>query len=333
MVTGTGRMAGRAARFAIPLPLAAALLPSGCGGDRPHSMLDPAGSHAEHIAGLWWQMFGVYGAVFVVTLLLLVLALVARRREQPVLGSRFVFVAGIAVPTLILIVMLAAAIRVTVKLAEGPEDFRVQVISHHWWFEVRYPDHGLVDANEINVPAGSMVRFELTSSGVIHGFWVPRLGGKRDLLPDHPTVLRLQADRPGVYHGTCTEFCGAAHARMAFRLVAHEPANFESWRRGISRLRPEPSDPQLLRGREVFRTGGCAACHTIRGVAQGKVGPDLTLVGARRTLGAGQVPNTPGNMAGWIANPQTIKPRNLMPRSYLPPDDLHAVVAYLRSLP
>jgi cytochrome c oxidase subunit 2 len=296
-------------------------------------MLDPAGPHAEHIAGLSWQMFGIYGLVFFLTLLLLVLALIARRREKPALGSHFVFMAGIAVPTLILVVMLVVTIRVTVKLAEEGEHLRVQVIGHHWWFEVRYPEHAIVDANEIHVPAGSMVRFELSSGGVIHSFWVPRLGGKRDLLPDHPTVLHLQADRPGVYHGTCTEFCGGPHALMAFRLVAHEPADFARWRRDLSRPRPDPSDPQLLRGREVFLNGGCAGCHTIRGVAQGKVGPDLTLVGARRTLGAGQIPNSPGNMMGWIANPQTIKPRNLMPRSYLPPDDLHAVVAYLRSRP
>jgi cytochrome c oxidase subunit II len=333
MVTGATKMAGRAARIPILPALAAALLAGGCAGDRPHSILDPAGPHADHIASLWWQMFWVYGIVFAVTLLLLGLALIARRREKPVLGSRFVFVAGIAIPTLILVVMLVATIRVTVKMAEGPDDFRVQVVGHHWWFEVRYPDHDLVDANEINVPAGSMVRFELTSSGVVHSFWVPRLGGKRDLLPDHPTVLRLQADRPGVYQGTCTEYCGGPHARMDFRLVAHEPEDFERWLREFSRPRPAPSDPQLLRGREVFLNGGCAACHAIRGVAEGRVGPDLTLVGTRRTLGAGQVPNTPGNLAGWIANPQTIKPRNLMPRSYLPPDDLHAVVAYLRSLP
>jgi protoheme IX farnesyltransferase len=300
--------------------------------EHPHSILDPAGPHAEHIATLWWRMLGVYGAVFFVTLLLLALALVARRRERPVLGARFVFVSGIAIPALILVVMLIYTIRITVKLSEGPEDLRVQVIGHHWWFEVRYPDHGIVDANEIHVPAGSMVHYELSSGGVVHSFWIPRLGGKRDLLPDHPTELRLKADRPGVYHGTCTEYCGGPHALMAFEQVAHEPEEFQEWLRRVKEPLSTPSDPKLLRGREVFLEAGCASCHAIDGLSRANKGPNLTLMGSRRTLGAGQLPNTRGNLSGWIANPQALKPRNMMPRFYLVPDDLHVLVDYLWSL-
>ncbi len=315
------------------LPGASALLSSGCTVELPHSILDPAGPHAGLIADKWWQMFVVYGIVYIVTLALLALALIARRREEPVLGARFVFAAGIVIPTLILVAMLISTIRTTTEMhGIGGEDFRVGVIGHSWWFEVRYPDHGIVDANEIHVPAGSMVLYELTSAGVIHSFWAPRLGGKRDQLPDHPTELRLQADRPGVYHGTCTEYCAGPHALMAFRVVAHDPEDFERWLARNKQPAPVPSDPRLLRGRDVFLNAGCAACHSIRGLSQANIGPDLTLVGSRITLGAGLLPNTAGNMSGWIANPQSLKPRNLMPRSYLPPEDLHAVVDYLRSL-
>jgi cytochrome c oxidase subunit 2 len=314
--------------------LSASALFSDCwAAERPHSILDPAGPHAERIATLWWQMFGVYGVVFVVTLLFVVAALTARRQERPVLGSRFVFISGIAVPALILFAMLIYTIRITVELTEGPGDFRVQVAGRHWWFEVRYPEHGIVDANEIHVPAGSLVGYELTSGGVVHSFWIPRLGGKRDLLPDHPTELLLKADRPGVYHGTCTEYCGGPHALMAFQQVVHTPEDFQEWLHRVKTPRPEPTDSRLVRGREVFMEAGCAGCHSINGLSRASAGPDLTLVGSRRTLGAGQLPNTRANLSGWIANSQALKPRNMMPRFYLPPEELHDLVDYLGSLP
>lgn len=305
---------------------------TGCHVERPHSILDPAGPAAEHIATLWWQMFWVYGLVFVVTLALLILALFSRRREGSPLGFRFVFVAGVAVPAVILMVMLVMTLRVMGHLHPVSEDFHVKVISHHWWFEVQYPGHDIVDANEIHVPAGSMVRFELSAKGMVHSFWVPRLGGKRDMLPDYYNELYLQADEPGVYEGTCTEYCAGVHALMGFRLVAHEPEDFDRWLQAAAQPAPDPTDPHLQRGREAFMRGGCVGCHTIKGVSRGVMGPDLTLVGARHTLGAGTLENSRGNLAGWIANSQAIKPGNMMPMSYLEPEDLHALVDYLWSL-
>lgn len=296
------------------------------------SMLYPAGPNAGEIAALWWEMLVVYGIVFVITMVLVVLALVIRRREQQVLGSRFVFVAGIAVPTVILIVMLISTIRTTVELGDRSADFHVKVNSHHWWFEVHYPAHGIVDANEIHIPVGKTVQFELLSQGAVHSFWVPRLAGKRDMLPDHPVQLQLRADQPGAYRGTCAEYCAGPHALMAFRLIAHDPNEFEQWLQD-SRIPPSfPTDPELRRGRRVFLEGGCAECHAIRGLSDSTTGPDLTRLGSRRTLGAGTVPNRKGALLGWIADPHSIKPRNLMPPSYLPPKDLHALAAFLQSL-
>ncbi len=296
------------------------------------SMLYSAGPVAERIEGLWWEMLLVYGIVFFVTLLLLLVALSIHRLEKPMLGPFFVFSAGIAIPVVILVFMLISTIEATVELGKTPSEFRIDVTSHHWWFEVRYPEHGIVDANEIHIPVGKVVQFELLSKGVVHSFWVPRLGGKRDMLPDHPIELRLSADRPGVYRGTCTEYCAGPHALMAFRVVAHEPEDFEKWLLDHSRPPPPPTDPLLLKGRDVFLEQGCAACHSIGGLSESDTGPDLTLLGSRRTLGAGTVPNTKGALYGWIADPQSIKPRNLMPPSYLPPEELHALTAYLRSL-
>jgi cytochrome c oxidase subunit II len=317
--------------FRFLFSMSAPLL-SGCTVRLPHSILDPAGPQAAHIADLWWQMFTVYGIVYVVTLLLLALALFAGKRERSLFGSGFVIVAGIAIPTIILVIMLISDIRVHKSISHDREDFQVQVIGHGWWFEVRYPDHGIVDANEIHIPLESIVRFELSSAGMIHSFWVPRLGGKRDQLPDHPNELRLEASEPGVYHGTCTEYCAGQHARMDFRLVAHPREEFEQWLLHRRQPLPVPTEPGLIRGREVYQEAGCAACHAVRGLSEADTGPDLTHIGARLTLGAGQFANTPGALAGWIANSQALKPRNLMPPTYLPPEDLHALVEYLWSL-
>ncbi|MGB3223553.1 MAG: cytochrome c oxidase subunit II [Desulforhopalus sp.] len=296
------------------------------------SMLYPAGPAAEKIAGLWWEMLIVYGIVFLITMIFLVVALVVRRREHPVLGSRFVIISGIGIPVIILAVMLFSTIQATVEMGKVPADYHIEVNSHHWWFEVRYPENGIVDANEIHIPVGKMVEFKLLSKGVVHSFWVPRLAGKRDMLPDHPTTLRLMADQAGVYRGTCTEYCAGPHALMAFRLIAHEPDDFEQWVSHNNKIPPVPTNPQLLQGRRVFEEGGCAACHAISGVSKSDTGPDLTRLASRRTLGAGTIANTKGNLSGWIADPQSIKPRNMMPPSYLPPGDLHALVEYLRSL-
>lgn len=314
------------------LLLVAVLLLTGCNVERPHSILDPAGPAASHITTLWWQMFWVYGLVFVVTLALLVLALYSRRREGSPLGFRFVFTAGVAIPAVILLVMLVITLRVMGHLHSTSEDFHVKVISHHWWFEVQYPGYEVVDANEIHVPAGSMVRFELSAKGMVHGFWIPRLGGKRDMLPDYYNELYLQADEPGLYHGSCTEYCAGVHALMGFRLVAHEPEDFARWLEAAAQPPPDPTNPHLQRGQEAFMRSGCAGCHTIKGVSRGIIGPDLTLVGARHTLGAGTLNNSRGHLAGWIANPQAIKPGNMMPMFHLEPEDLHALVDYLWSL-
>jgi cytochrome c oxidase subunit 2 len=191
----------------------------------------------------------------------------------------------------------------------------------------------VITANEIHIPVGQPVEFQLKSRDVIHSFWVPTLHGKRDLIPRHVTTMTLQADRPGVYRGQCAEFCGYQHAHMAILVVAEPLEQFAAWLEHQRRPAAEPSDARQQRGQEVFLSAPCVMCHTIRGtLAGGRVAPDLTHIAGRHTLAAGTLPNTPGHLAGWIIDPQHIKPGNRMPAHSLNADDLQALLAYLGSL-
>jgi cytochrome c oxidase subunit 2 len=175
--------------------------------------------------------------------------------------------------------------------------------------------------------------FRLSSQDVIHSFWAPNLHGKRDLIPGHETTLWVQADRPGVFRGQCAEFCGHQHAHMAFVVVAETPEQFVAWLdRQRQSVRP-PTDELRQRGQAVFVTGACALCHNIQGTdASGQVAPDLTHVASRQTLAAGTVPNTRGYLAGWVLDPQTVKPGAKMPPTQLTSEELHALLAYLEGL-
>jgi len=299
---------------------------------RLQSMLHPVSQAAEQIAGLWWFMFALLGAVSLAVFALLVMGLL-RRGNPPGGSTAFVVAGGIVIPAVILVVLLFVVMRTTMALKPAEGDFTIQVIGRQWWWEVRYPDWGIVTANELHLPVGRNVRLEVWSADVIHSFWVPRLHGKIDLLPEVVNPFTLRADQAGEYRGQCAEFCGKQHAKMAFMVVAMPPDNFERW---VSERRtpPEPpTEPALRRGHDAFFQAQCHSCHAIRGTeAVATIGPDLTHLGSRLTLGAGEIPNTLGNLEGWIANPQAIKPGNLMPRSYLSSEDLHAIATYLESL-
>jgi cytochrome c oxidase subunit 2 len=175
------------------------------------------------------------------------------------------------------------------------------------------------------------VRIELSSEDVIHSFWIPQLAGKMDAIPGRTNVLWLQADKPGVYRGQCGEFCGAQHARMAMVVIADTPQAYAAWRTG--QLRPAPvADGPVHPGAATFESH-CGACHTVRGTqAGGLLGPDLTHLMSRRTIAAGILPNTPGTLAAWISDPQSIKPGSRMPAPRLSPTELQAVLGYLRTL-
>ncbi len=342
---GASRVGGAARRRwpGAALAALAGLLLAGCAVEHAQSALHPASAESRTIARVWWVLLGVYGAVTLITFGLLAAALISKRRDSgegagvggpPGGGIRFVVVAGIVAPVLILLVLLVYTLGVSAALSRPPEAaFTVQVIGHQWWWEVRYPEQGVVTANEIHLPVGEVVHLELSSADVVHSFWVPNLHGKMDALPDHRNAFWLRADQPGVYRGQCAEFCGLQHALMALEVVAMPPEAFARWVADRQRPRPAPSDSELLRGRAVFFQAGCHACHAVRGTpAVATVGPDLTHVGVRRTLGAGTVANSRGALAGWIADPQGVKPGNLMPPTLLEPGELHDLVRWLEEL-
>ncbi|HUG92897.1 MAG TPA: cytochrome c oxidase subunit II [Planctomycetaceae bacterium] len=318
---------------------------SGCVAEHPQSILHPVSPAASTIAWLWWAMFAVCTAVFLAVIGLLLWAVFqpARpQRDRPPGGStRFIVTGGIVVPWVILVGLLVYSLQASIALRVPESDLTIRVVGHQWWWEVHYPGQGIVTANELHLPAGEPVRLELSSADVIHSIWVPNLNGKMDLLPQHfygqgrPNVFWLEADQPGAWRGQCAEYCGLQHARMALEVVALSPDEFSAWVAARQRPHSEPATDVVRRGRDVFFSdqAGCQKCHTIRGTAAiARIGPDLTHIAARRTLGAALLPNNRTNLAGWIADPQKFKPGNLMPRTNLGADDLEALVAYLETL-
>jgi len=334
------RLHRRSCRGAYVVTGGVLLAVAGCGSG-VQSALNPAGTGARQVAGLWWLLFSIAAAVCAVVIGLLLWALVRRRRAGLVPrsgGRRLVVIAGVVVPAVILTTVYGIGLGQMRSLQQppGPAAVTVDVIGHTWWWEVRYPDRGVVTANEIHVPVGTTVRVRLQTADVLHSFWVPSLMPKTDLIAGRMNETWLRVERPGRYRGQCAEYCGLQHAHMAFWVVAESRDSFEAWL--DQQAAPAPgvalaaSDPQLRRGKSVIENGSCASCHTVRGTsAQGTAGPDLTHLVDRDYLGAGSLPNTPGHLAGWIADSQTSKPGNLMPPQPLSADDLQAVIAFLEA--
>jgi cytochrome c oxidase subunit 2 len=240
------------------------------------------------------------------------------------------------------IVLLGLFVYVMVVLAEvdrpAPEGaLTVEVIGKQFWWEVHYYDasgrHLLETANEIHIPVGEEIRFRLRSTDVIHSFWVPRLAGKLDHIPGRTNEFAISADSSGVYRGQCAEYCGLQHAKMAMLIIAQPADEFATWVAEQAADAAPAADSAVARGREVFVSSACAACHAVRGTpASGDLGPDLTHVASRRTLAALAIPNTRGHMGGWLANPQAIKPGVHMPAVPLSRNDYLAVLDYMMSL-
>ena len=314
------------------------LLLSGCAGDAP-STLDPAGLGARRVEGLWWLLFWISVAVFLEVMALLTWALVFRRGAgRQVSGRdpvRFVAIAGAGLPFVILVAVYGIGLRDLAALGAGPQRsaVTVDVTGHQWWWEVHYQGAEGATANEIHVPVGEAVRIRLRSDDVLHSFWVPQLMPKTDLISGEVRETWLRADRPGEYRGQCAEYCGLQHAHMALLVVARPRPEFDAWLARLNSPATQPRTDAQRRGQQAFTQGTCAACHTVRGTAAtGTVGPDLSGVGARWSLGAGAAPNDAGHLGGWIANSQTVKPGNAMPPQPVDAARLPDLIAYLESL-
>lgn len=313
-----------------------------CGGSQ--SVLNAVGTGAQETLSIWWLMFWLGTGVFIVVLALLWFAV--RRADSPEKDndekagrktrSRIVLLGGIIVPVLIIAVVFFESTRSLLAIGDlrGGEEVTVDIVGHQFWWEVSYPDEGFVTANEIHIPVGETVEVRLTSEDVIHSFWVPSLHGKIDVMPGHTTSISLKAEETGTFRGQCAQFCGAQHANMAFLVIVQEPDEYRAW--ADHQAQPAetlPEDPAIVRGQDVFMSSMCVYCHTIQGTAaMGTLGPDLTHMNSRYTLGAGMMENNRGNLAGWIVDPQEIKPGNLMPGITLSGEDLDSLLDYLESL-
>jgi cytochrome c oxidase subunit 2 len=303
--------------------------------------LAPHGPEATQVATLT-QVMTVGGAL--ILLLVCVLTAVAifgpRSWKRALSGRDTVRWGGFAFPIVALAALLFWSLwlmRATERAAAAPAALAISVVGEQWWWRLGYRDaqgRRFAEANEIVVPVGVDVDLLLESADVIHSVWLPSLAGKLDMIPGRTNRLRLRADRPGVYRGQCAEYCGGSHARMGFELIALAPDDFAAWRAAAHAPRREPADEDARRGREVFAAAGCGACHTVRGTdAQGRVGPDLTRLGARRHIAAASLPNTHDARARFVARSQEVKPQSLMPPfAFLTETQLSDLAAYLGGL-
>ena len=304
------------------------------------SALHPAGPDAAIIHNLSWLLIIGAGVILLGMMVLLALALRRKKSGAPVRPLRWLIGGGVVLPLLVLSALLAWSTLRSAHLTRPSSQHAVKiaVTAKMWWWEVRYTDpasgRDIVLANEIRLPAGQSVYLGLSSTDVIHSFWVPALAGKVDMLPGRLHGMSVRADKPGVYRGQCAEYCGEQHARMALHVVVQTPEEFAAWLANQARPAVTPASALALRGREAFVTRRCVACHAVRGVAdEARLGPDLTHIGSRLYLGAGTLRNSPGAMAGWIADPHASKPGVRMPAAGdLDSATLAALTAYLEQL-
>jgi cytochrome c oxidase subunit 2 len=326
--------------------LVCALL-SGCTGWQ--SALDPQSAEASHLANLFWFFLAVCALVWLLVAGSLAFILVrrsARAADMPPAEDsaaqfhrKTTIVGGLTLLTAAILAVLTFASYYTTRGFTWPNEhtLTIKITGQQWWWGVQYqnqdPSQVFITANEIHIPVGRPVTFDLEASDVIHSFWVPNLMGKQDMIPGRKNYLTLKADRPGLYRGQCAEFCGLEHAKMAILVFAQPQQEFEAWRRQQIKLAEIPGAPQRIKGMHLFLDGPCAACHTVSGTdAGGKTGPDLTHFGSRATIAAGLLRNTPENLDRWLADPQALKPGNNMPQIPLASADRAALVAYVEGL-
>ncbi len=307
----------------------------------PTNIFAPASTPAKSIFGLSLFVLVITGVIFVVVGSLLAYAVVKFRKRKDddsrepaqVYGSNQVEVAWTVIPILIVVVLFMATARVIANVQKAAPDnaVHVTVIGHQFWWEYRYPDLKVVTANELHVPVGAPTEIKLLSADTDHSFWVPRLAGKTDLIPNHPNVMWIDPQEPGLYLGQCAQYCGTQHAKMLLRIYVEPRTEFDHWIQQQSQ--PAQSSDAASEGQRIFEATACVNCHAVAGTpAQGRFGPDLTHLMSRNTIAAGIATNTHQNLRSWIQDPSRLKPGSLMPAMELNEHDLNAVTAYLETL-
>ncbi len=330
------------------LTTSALLITTACRGPFPQSTLSPTADLGFQIDSLFRLIVWFAAAVFVIVegLLIYVAIRYRARPGQPppprVHGHTLLEISWTLAPAVILIIVAVPTIQTILRTqrAPGPNALEVSVIGHQWWWEYRYPQSGVVTANELHLPVGRPVVLAMTSADVIHSFWAPRLGGKRDVIAGRTNRIEFTPDSVGVFLGQCAEFCGESHANMGLRVVVDDSTAFAAWVAGQQRapVPPDSLSAGAREGLEAFRTlrqpasNSCIACHAIQGVSAGVLGPNLTHVGSRATIAGATLSNTPEDLARWLRDPPGVKPGSKMPKIGLSEPEIAALVAYLQGL-
>jgi len=313
------------------------------------SIFAPAGTPAHSIFGVSMLVLSITLGIFLVVAGLLVYVLLRFRHrasdanagQEPlqIYGSNQIELSWTVIPTLIVVMLFLATARVILATQDAPkpaEALDVTVIGHQFWWEYRYPKLGVVTANELHIPVSdpqhpTPTYLTMSSADTDHSFWVPRLAGKTDLIPNRVNTMWIDPQAAGLYLGQCAQYCGTQHAKMLLRVYADSPAEFAAW--VAHQKQPAIEDATAAEGRQVFQHNACISCHTVAGtVATGRFGPDLTHVASRDTIASGAVPNTAENLRAFVDNPAHFKPGALMPPMHLNDRDLDAVTAYLTTL-
>ena len=313
------------------------------------SIFAPAGTPAHSVFSLSMLVLSITSGIFLVVGGLLLYALL-RYRHRPndvnaaqepaqIYGSNQIELSWTVIPILIVVMLFLATARVILATEDAPKPVSaldVTVIGHQFWWEYRYPKLGIVTANELHIPVSDPMHptptyLTMSSADTDHSFWVPRLAGKTDLIPNQVNTMWIDPNNPGLYLGQCAQYCGVQHAKMLIRIYADSPADFAAWVSHQQGLAVE--NPSAAEGRKIFQHNACISCHTVAGtVATGRFGPDLTHIASRDTIASGSVPNTAANLRAFVDNPASFKPGALMPPMHLNDHDLNAVTAYLMSL-
>jgi cytochrome c oxidase subunit 2 len=305
-----------------------------------YSPFNPNSPLASATTNLFIFILAIAGFILALVTFLLVYSIIRYRSrgeqgEPPqILGNTKLEIVWTVVPIITLGIVFVYMLQVMgITLPRSAQNPDMIVIGHQWWWEVHYPQSGVVTANELHLPAGKKMLIRLESADVIHDLWLPELGTKMDLVPGKVNAIWLQGDKVGVYYGTCAEFCGTQHAWMRLRAVVETPSDFEAWIKEQQQPAQTPTGSQASQGAQLFQQIACQSCHTIQGTqAQGNVGPDLTHLASRQTLAAGVLDNTPDNLATWLRDPQAVKPGNHMPNLKLSDQQIQQLVAYLETL-
>jgi cytochrome c oxidase subunit 2 len=338
-VTGPAKASAfRKALLVAPL----ALLVDACATNAPMDSLAPAGPEAHRILNLSTPVFIIAGVVFVLVEAAIVLAAVKFRdhgddsEPRQIHGNNRLELLWTIIPALILAGIAIPTVKAVVNLTDRPQDgLQIQVTGHQWWFQYTYPEQNFTTANVLVIPVGTPIDLEMTSADVVHSFWVPRLAGKRDVIPGQTTFLKLQADEIGEYWGQCAEFCGLGHANMRIRVEVLTEDDYNAWLTGQQQPAVEPDAGSLAAtGKDLFLNKGCVACHVIQGVSDSAstVAPDLTHIASRDVIAGASLQFTEDDLKAWLADPPYMKPGSYMPNLHLSSDEIDALIAYLEIL-